>query len=82
MITMMLRRPMTPQSVHSAAGDSSNVDTTRASEASHDAAANSDLSKPEDTYQEQSATRVVLLLISVFMSMFLVSLDRTIISTV
>ncbi len=33
-------------------------------------------------YQAQSTTKVTLLLVSVFLSMFLVALDRTIISTV
>ncbi|KAK9358832.1 major facilitator superfamily domain-containing protein [Lipomyces starkeyi] len=72
---------MTPQSANSAAGDSSDLGTTQAGETSHDVAVKRDLSKPDYTYQEQSATRIIFLLISVFMSMFLVALDRTIIST-
>lgn len=38
--------------------------------------------KTDDTYQEQSSTRIIPLLVSVFLTMFLVALDRTIISTV
>lgn len=37
---------------------------------------------PDDTYAQQSAPRVILLLTAVMTSMFLVALDRTIISTV
>ena len=73
---------MTSQTVHSTAGDSSDLGTTQAGEGSYDVAVKHDTSKPDDTYQEQSATRVTFLLISVLMSMFLVALDRTIISTV
>lgn len=73
---------MTPQSAKSAAGDSSDLATTQAGETSHDVAAKRDPSKPDDPQQKQSTTRTVLLLISVFLSMFLVALDRTIISTV
>jgi hypothetical protein len=73
---------MTPQSTNSAAGQSSDLGTIQADEKSHDVAVKDDLGKSDNTYQEQSATRVTLLLISVFTSMFLVALDRTIISTV
>ncbi len=39
--------------------------------------------QPEDnTYQEQSTAKVALLIVSCLLSMFLVALDRTIISTV
>ncbi|KAE8385299.1 major facilitator superfamily domain-containing protein [Aspergillus alliaceus] len=40
-----------------------------------------DESPPPDTYQAQSATKIWLLLISLMITMFLVALDRTIIST-
>lgn len=73
---------MTSQTANSTVEDSSDLDTTKTGEASYDVAARRDATKPNDTYQEQSATRVALLLISVLMSMFLVALDRTIISTV
>jgi hypothetical protein len=78
----VFRRPMTLQSANSAAGDSSDLSTTQAGETSHDVAVKHDMSKPDDTYQELSSPRTILLLISVFMTMFLVALDRTIISTV
>lgn len=47
-----------------------------------DGAVTTDEEKAEDLYQEQSFTKVFLLLASVLMSLFLVALDRTIISTV
>ncbi|MCJ1380208.1 hypothetical protein MMC17_003311 [Xylographa soralifera] len=78
---MATRRPMTPQSANSAAEDPVDLGKTQAGENSHDVVVKRDLSKSDDIYAEQSSTRVVLLLISVFMSMFLVALDRTIIST-
>ena len=81
MFTKVLRRPMTSQSTSPAAEDSSNLDTKQASKTSYDVIVKNDL-KSDDTYQEQSRTRTIFLLISVFMSMFLVALDRTIISTV
>ena len=73
---------MTSQTPNSTVGDSSDLDTTQTGEASYNAAVKRDTSKPNETYREQSAARVTLLLISVLMSMFLVALDRTIISTV
>ncbi|MCJ1314764.1 hypothetical protein MMC15_000076 [Xylographa vitiligo] len=78
---MATRRPTTSQSANAAAGDSASLDKSQAVETSHDVAAERDSSKPDDIYQEQSRPRVILLLTSVFMSMFLVALDRTIIST-
>jgi len=73
---------MTSQSANLAAGDSSDLGTTKAGETSHDVDVKRDPSKPDDTYQEQTAPRIIFLLISVLMTMFLVALDRTIISTV
>ena len=81
-ITMSTQRPTTPQSANSAAGASVDSAKTPAGEASHDVAAKRETSEPDDIYKDQSRTRVILLIISVFMSMFLVALDRTIISTV
>lgn len=81
-LIMVFRRPKSPPSAISAAGDPSDLGTTQAGETPHDVAVKQDPDKSDDTYQEQSAARVSLLLISVFMSMFLVALDRTIISTV
>lgn len=69
-------RPEAPQSTKS------NVDTTHAGKSSQDAAATPDARQIDDTYQPQSATKVFLLLVSVFLSIFLVALDRLIISTV
>ena len=79
---MVSRRLITSQTASSTARHSLDLGTTQASEASYDVAVKRDTRKPSDIYQEQSATRVTLLLTSVLMSMFLVALDRTIISTV
>ncbi|MCJ1421361.1 hypothetical protein MMC32_007724 [Xylographa parallela] len=78
---MSTQRPTTPQSANSAPGASVDSAKTSAGEASHDVAAKRETSEPDDIYKDQSRTRVILLIISVFMSMFLVALDRTIIST-
>lgn len=78
MDTMDSQSPTPPQSATSG--------TTQAGETSHDVhdvAVKPDLSTPvDDTFQEQSALRISLLLISNLLSMFLVALDRTIITTV
>ncbi|GME34335.1 mfs aflatoxin efflux [Neofusicoccum parvum] len=71
----MKSRPTTPQSTKS------NADTTQTAKTCHDAEVTSDAHQIDDTYQAQSATKVFLLLISVFLSIFLVALDRLIIST-
>ncbi|KAF7180228.1 hypothetical protein CNMCM7691_009395 [Aspergillus felis] len=55
--------------------------TTERSETCDDGETKRAASDLDDTYQEQSATKVVLLLVSIMMTMFLVALDRTIIST-
>ncbi|GFG21253.1 putative HC-toxin efflux carrier TOXA [Aspergillus udagawae] len=55
--------------------------TTERSETCDDGETKRTTSDMDDTYQEQSATKVVLLLVSILISMFLVALDRTIIST-
>ncbi|KAL2215028.1 putative MFS aflatoxin efflux pump [Thermoascus aurantiacus ATCC 26904] len=78
---MVSSRPTTPKGAKSAAGDSSDVATTHAGETSPDVASKPDASKPDDPQQKPSTLRTVLLLISVFGTMFLVALDRTIIST-
>ena len=54
----------------------------QANESPDDVTAIRGSSTADDIYQGQSSKRVVLLLVSVFMSMFLVALDRTVISTV
>jgi hypothetical protein len=73
---------MTSKGAKSVAGDASDLVTTQAGQALHDVAGKNVASKLDKTYQEQSAPRVFLLLISVLLSMFIVGLDRTIISTV
>ncbi|GFF62110.1 putative HC-toxin efflux carrier TOXA [Aspergillus lentulus] len=55
--------------------------TTQCSETCDDEETKRATSDQDDTYQEQSTTKVVLLLVSIMMTMFLVALDRTIIST-
>jgi hypothetical protein len=60
----------------------SNMKTTQCSETCDDGETKRATSDQDDTYQEQSTTKVVLLLVSIMMTMFLVALDRTIISTV
>lgn len=56
--------------------------TTQRTETREDGKTNHTKSDLDDTYQEQSATKVILLLVSIMMTMFLVALDRTIISRV
>jgi hypothetical protein len=56
--------------------------TTERSETCNDGETKRATSDMDDTYQEQSAAKVILLLVSILISMFLVALDRTIISTV
>ena len=80
---MVTERPTTPQSTKSAAAaDSSDLASTQAGETSNVVEANADPSKAVDDQQKLSKARVAVLLISVFLCMFLVALDRTIISTV
>ncbi|RHZ58908.1 hypothetical protein CDV55_105826 [Aspergillus turcosus] len=62
-------------------GNLSDMKTTQRTETSDDGETNHTKSDLDDTYQEQSATKVILLLVSIMMTMFLVALDRTIIST-
>ncbi|KZF24112.1 putative MFS aflatoxin efflux pump [Xylona heveae TC161] len=71
----------TPQSAKLAAKEPLNLATTHVGEMPEDVAVENDLRNPDGTYQEQPATRTALLLISVLISMFLVALDRTIVST-
>ena len=78
-ITKVFRRP---QATKPPTGGSSDLGTTKTVETSNNVEVKDNASKPDDSYQEQSATKVALLLTSVLLSMFLVALDRTIISTV
>ncbi|PKX96433.1 putative MFS aflatoxin efflux pump [Aspergillus novofumigatus IBT 16806] len=59
----------------------SHMKTAQRSETCDDGENKRAASDQDDTYQEQSTTKVVLLLVSIMMTMFLVALDRTIIST-
>jgi hypothetical protein len=73
---------MTSQNANSAVEDSFDLKMALASDNSQDVEAKCDEANPDDTYQDQSAAKIIFLLTSVFMSMFLVALDRNIISTV
>jgi hypothetical protein len=79
---MVFRRPKNPGAARSTAGESSNLSTTNTDDAFSDDAGKNNANEPADTYVKQSTIKVVLLLVSVFLSMFLVALDRVIISTV
>lgn len=59
-----------------------NTSTTDAKKGAYCDTPKQDAIESYGTDHEQSVTKVTLLLISVFLSMFLVALDRTIISTV
>lgn len=58
------------------------AETITARRSAGDEPVDADADRIEDTYQNQPKTKIALLLASVFLSMFLVALDRTIISTV
>lgn len=77
-----MSHPTTPGNTTSAIGDSVDSEVTKAGETSHDNAVNSTHSKPDHQDQKLSTLETTLLLVSVFLSMFLVAVDRTIISTV
>lgn len=79
---MVFRPSMGLKIANSSARDPTSLNTTQDGDITQHVAIKRDLSDSETTYQDQSATKVILLLVSVFMSMFLVALDRTIISTV
>ena len=80
---MLTERPTSPQTTNSAAAaQSPSVPSTQAGEASNDVEANADPSKFVDNVQKLSKAKVTILLASVILCMFLVGLDRTIVSTV
>lgn len=79
---MISRRVATPKSTNSALEDMSDSGTAKTDNISHDDAAKNTPGNADHIYQRQTITRVVLVLVSTFMSMFLVALDKTIISTV
>lgn len=60
------------------------MSTIQHNESSEDIIASGDhaASEPDDAYREQSSRQIIPLLVSIFVTMFLVALDRTIISTV
>ncbi|KAF4539092.1 MFS aflatoxin efflux [Lasiodiplodia theobromae] len=72
---MESQRPTTPESAKS------NVHSANTGSSSPHATVTPDAPPVDDTYQPQSAMKVFLLLASVFLSIFLVALDRLIIST-
>lgn len=71
-----------PQSVKADASDESDLTTTDAPKTSHDIPAKETPSKPDNPEPKQSTTTTILVIVSVLLSVFLVGLDRTIISTV
>lgn len=77
----MASRPTTPQSSPLPAGAASDVDTTDASKLD-EAAPTQEKTSQSDLKQTMSISKLVLLFVSVLTSMFLVGLDRSIISTV
>ncbi len=80
---MLTERPTTPQGTNSAAAaHSPDISPTQDGEVSSDVEAKADPNKPVNTQDKLPKARVAILLISVFLCMFLVGLDRTIISTV
>ena len=80
---MPTERPTTPQSTDLAAAAHSPSDpSTQVDEASNDVEAKAETSKPVDNEQQLPKAKVAVLLVSVILCMFLVGLDRTIVSTV
>lgn len=77
-----MSHPTTPENTTSAIGNSVDSEVTEAGETSHGDVVNPDQSKPDHRDQKPLTLETVLLLVSVFLSMFLVAVDRTIISTV
>lgn len=79
---MISGRTKAPKSTNLAVEDISDSGTAKADNIFHDDAAKNTPGSRDNTYQKQSIMRVALVLISAFMSMFLVALGKTIISTV
>jgi hypothetical protein len=76
------QHPATPQSIKPVAEDSSDTATTDAGRTSHDVAKKETPSSPDPPKPRQSILKITLVIGSILLSMFLVALDRTIISTV
>ena len=75
--------PDSPMSAPKSTPSETLKDETLHDEPLHDVETKKDEAQPEyDTYQQQSTAKVALLIVSCLLSMFLVALDRTIISTV
>ncbi len=74
--------PATPENPTSATADSVDSEVTKVGDTPHDNAVKPNQGKPGDPDQKPSTLELVLLLVSVFLSMFVVAVDRTIISTV
>lgn len=73
----------TPENTTPAAtADSVDSQVTKVPDDIHDNAVKPDESKPGDPDQKPSTLELVLLLSAVFLSMFVVGVDRTIVSTV
>lgn len=79
---MTSERTATSQSTNPAVEHIPDYGTAKIDNIPHDDGAKDTLGSPDNAYQRQSITRVALVLISAFMSMFLVALDKIIISTV
>ena len=77
-----MTRPTTPENTTSPTEDSLDSQMTKVGETTHDDAVKPDQSKAGDSDEKPSKLELVLLLVSVFLSMFVVAVDRTIISTV
>ena len=74
--------PPTPENTTPPTGNSVDSESTQVGETTHDDAVKPDQSKSGGPNEKSSNLELVLLLLSVFLSMFVVAVDRTIISTV
>lgn len=77
-----MTRPTTPENTTSPTGESVDSELTKVGQTTDDNAVKPDQSKADDANKKPSKIELVLLLSAVFLSMFLVFVDRTIISTV
>lgn len=77
-----MTRPTTPENTTSPTGESVDSELTKVGQTTDDNAVKPDQSKAGDANKKPSKIELVLLLSAVFLSMFLVFVDRTIISTV
>ena len=77
-----MARPTTPEKTTSRTGDSVDSEMTKVGKTTDDNAVKPDQSKAGGADEKPSKIELVFLLAAVFLSMFLVFVDRTIISTV